>query len=215
MTRWLKSCSQILGPRFKARAGGYTRILEMEPRPGDSADMALMQLVDSAPVAASKGDDAKRQGQDQGPEEVEEGRRLPRGGSRSQGASPQAPQSQSGRLKLSGGLGHPANASRVMFSGAPAVATTLSSMRMPPKGRSSSTTAQSMCDPPLVRVRGAEQRVDEIDPGFNRYHDPRLQHARQAQIRMALGPLALPALEHPPMTPPTSWTCRPNRCPMP
>ena len=37
-----------IGPRFKARAGGYTRILRMEDRPGDSAPMALMQLVDKA-----------------------------------------------------------------------------------------------------------------------------------------------------------------------
>ena len=35
-----------LGPRFKARPGGYTRILRMMPRAGDSAPMALMQLVD-------------------------------------------------------------------------------------------------------------------------------------------------------------------------
>ena len=41
-----------LGPRFKARPGGYTRILHMMPRPGDSAPMALMQLVEQAGEAA-------------------------------------------------------------------------------------------------------------------------------------------------------------------
>jgi large subunit ribosomal protein L17 len=40
-----------LGPRFKARPGGYTRILRMMPRPGDNAPMALMQLVDKAAAA--------------------------------------------------------------------------------------------------------------------------------------------------------------------
>lgn len=48
-----------LGPRFKARAGGYTRILRMMPRAGDSAPMALMQLVDRAATAeAAAADDA-------------------------------------------------------------------------------------------------------------------------------------------------------------
>ena len=45
-----------LGPRFKPRAGGYTRILHMAPRPGDNADMALMQLVDGPAAAAAAAD---------------------------------------------------------------------------------------------------------------------------------------------------------------
>ena len=43
-----------LGPRFKARPGGYTRILRMNPRAGDSAPMALMQLVDGPTAAAAE-----------------------------------------------------------------------------------------------------------------------------------------------------------------
>ena len=43
-----------LGPRFKARPGGYTRILHMANRAGDNADMALMALVDRAAPAAAE-----------------------------------------------------------------------------------------------------------------------------------------------------------------
>jgi large subunit ribosomal protein L17 len=43
-----------LGSRFKSRPGGYTRILHMMPRPGDSAPMALMQLVDRPAATADK-----------------------------------------------------------------------------------------------------------------------------------------------------------------
>ena len=41
-----------LGPRFKARPGGYTRILKMGFRDGDNAPMAFVELVDRAPEAA-------------------------------------------------------------------------------------------------------------------------------------------------------------------
>jgi len=39
-----------LGPRFKTRPGGYTRILKMGFRVGDNAPMALVELVDRPPV---------------------------------------------------------------------------------------------------------------------------------------------------------------------
>jgi large subunit ribosomal protein L17 len=48
-----------LGPRYKARNGGYTRILKMGFRVGDNAPMAFVELVDRPqPEAAPAADDA-------------------------------------------------------------------------------------------------------------------------------------------------------------
>ena len=43
----------VLGPRYNARPGGYTRILKMGFRVGDNAPMAFVELVDRPEVAAA------------------------------------------------------------------------------------------------------------------------------------------------------------------
>mgnify|MGYP001311581403 CR=1 FL=1 len=45
-----------LGPRFKDRPGGYTRILKCGLRPGDSAPMAYVQLLDRPDEAGDSQD---------------------------------------------------------------------------------------------------------------------------------------------------------------
>jgi large subunit ribosomal protein L17 len=45
-----------IGPRYKSRNGGYTRILKMGFRTGDNAPMAFMELVDRPQPAAEQGE---------------------------------------------------------------------------------------------------------------------------------------------------------------
>lgn len=54
----LKKLFDILGPRYKERPGGYTRVLKAGFRYGDNAPMAIIELVDR---------DRSAKGKDSGP----------------------------------------------------------------------------------------------------------------------------------------------------
>jgi large subunit ribosomal protein L17 len=41
-----KKLFETLGPRYKERAGGYTRVFKVGPRLGDAAPVVIMELVD-------------------------------------------------------------------------------------------------------------------------------------------------------------------------
>ena len=43
-----------LGPRYKSRNGGYTRVIKLGPRRGDGAFMSIVELVDRPGVVAEE-----------------------------------------------------------------------------------------------------------------------------------------------------------------
>src|SRR6478609_12160905 len=59
----VKKLFDVLGPRYNARPGGYTRVLKAGFRYGDNAPMAVIEFVDR---------DVDARGQDSGPAQKEE-----------------------------------------------------------------------------------------------------------------------------------------------
>ncbi|MGB3719897.1 MAG: 50S ribosomal protein L17 [Proteobacteria bacterium] len=55
----VKKLFDVLGPRYKDRNGGYTRVLKAGFRYGDSAPRAVIELVDRDPSAKGKDDRAR------------------------------------------------------------------------------------------------------------------------------------------------------------
>jgi large subunit ribosomal protein L17 len=48
----VKKVFDVLGPRFSARPGGYTRIMKAGFRHGDNADVSILEFVERTPKAA-------------------------------------------------------------------------------------------------------------------------------------------------------------------
>jgi large subunit ribosomal protein L17 len=57
----LKKLFDVIAPRMKERAGGYLRIVKLGPRPGDAAELAVLELVDyQLPAKTAKPDKDKK-----------------------------------------------------------------------------------------------------------------------------------------------------------
>ncbi len=53
---------ETIGPRFKTRPGGYTRLIHVQNRVGDNAPMSILELVEKSEKAAPEADEPKAKG---------------------------------------------------------------------------------------------------------------------------------------------------------
>lgn len=51
----LNKLFESLGPRFASRPGGYTRVVKLRRRPGDNAEISLIELTEQAPADEAGG----------------------------------------------------------------------------------------------------------------------------------------------------------------
>ena len=59
----VKKLFETIGPRYKGRAGGYTRVLKAGFRHGDSAPLAVIEFVDRDKAAKGAEDRARHEAQ--------------------------------------------------------------------------------------------------------------------------------------------------------
>jgi large subunit ribosomal protein L17 len=55
----LKKLFETLGPRYAERPGGYTRLYHVGHRPGDTADMAIVELVGAGEAGSTEPEEVK------------------------------------------------------------------------------------------------------------------------------------------------------------
>jgi large subunit ribosomal protein L17 len=65
-----KKLFETIGPRYKERDGGYTRVLKAGFRYGDNAPLAVIELVDRDTDAKGAGDRARREAEETVQEEA-------------------------------------------------------------------------------------------------------------------------------------------------
>jgi len=63
----VKKLFETIGPRYKDRAGGYTRVLKAGFRHGDSAAVAVIEFVDRDPDAKGAADRARAEAAETAP----------------------------------------------------------------------------------------------------------------------------------------------------